>query len=256
MTLVEIPPFISDDERRKKDRETLIKTRLMHVYRFAQPFLGAKHLDIGTYDGFALSALAEAAQHVSSFDINRDILEVARKRPDVQRLLYEKRLSLYEMDARQINFPANSFDSATLIEVLGGAFEGSREDIFQMFTEAGRVLNQGAPLIFTIKSQSNEQILKQYFDWNVPKGYPQYRLPMEELLTESGFGSVDWYGHVFMKLTEQGNPVLPLRITTVGKTQQVELDEQYFIPQPADTFEGLEQTQFPLYWIGVTRTQS
>ncbi len=254
MILVEKPPFISEEERRKKDRETLIKTRLMHVYRFAQPFLGEKHLDIGTYDGFALSTLAEASEHVISFDINANILNIAQQRMDVQHLIAEERLSLFQMDARQIGFSDNSFDSATLVEVLGGAFEGTRSDISQMFRESKRVLKPNKPLIFTIKSQSNEQILKQYFDWDIPKGYPQYRPQMEELLAENGFSSVDWYGHVFMKLTEQGNPVLPLRITKAGETQQVELDEQYFIPQHEDRFEGFGQTQFPLYWIGVART--
>lgn len=51
----------------------------MHVYRFAQPFLGCNHLDIGTYDGFALDTLAESAEHVTPFNINADILNVARK---------------------------------------------------------------------------------------------------------------------------------------------------------------------------------
>lgn len=254
MVLAEAPIFFKEDDKRKRDRELLIKTRLMHVYRFAQQFIGDNHLDIGTYDGFALSIMADMAQHLTSFDINADILKVAIRRPDVIKLLTDKRLTLLQMDARQIGLPDKHFDSATLVEVLGGAFEGTRDDIYHMFTEAERVLKKGAPLIFTIKSQSNEQILKQYFDWDIPKGYPQYRLQMEELLVESGFGLVDWYGHVFMNLTEQGNPILPLRVTKEGGVQQVELDEKYFIPQAADIFETDEQSQLPLYWIGVAKT--
>lgn len=252
MTLAEIPQFTEED-RRKRDRETLIKTRLMHVYRFAQQFIGKNHIDIGTYDGFALSTLSEIAQHVTSFDINAEILEVAKQRPDVQSLLLRNQLSLSQMDARQIALSDNTFDSATLVEVLGGAFEGTRDDIFHMFSEAGRVLKPGAPLVFTIKSQSNEQILKQYFDWDIPKGYPQYRPQMEELLIESGFGFVDWYGQVFMRLTKEGNPVLPLRVSKAEGIQQVELDERLFLPKAAELFEHDRQKQFPLYWVGVAR---
>lgn len=253
MTLAEVIQY-TEEEKRKRDREVLIKTRLMHVYRFAQQLIGESHIDIGTYDGFALSTLSEIAEHVTSFDINADILEIAKSRDDVQSLLANNQLSLYQMDARHIALPNDTFDSATLVEVLGGAFEGTRDDIFQMFSEAGRVLKPGAPLIFTIKSQSNEQILKQYFDWNVPKGYPQYRPQMEELLIESGFGFVDWYGQVFMRLTKEGNPVLPLRVSKSEGIQQVELDERLFIPKAARLFEHEGQKQFPLYWVGVART--
>lgn len=245
-------------EARRRSRESLIKGRLNHVYEFAKPYIGSNHLDIGTYDGFALADLASAQQFTgltTSIDINPEMIQTASARPEVQSLIVAGKLNLLEMDAREMSsFPNTCFDSATIIEVFGGGFEGEEEDVRQIFLETQRVLQIGSPLVFTIKSRSSEQFLQQYFDWNVPKGYPQHRSHMERILAESGFSPVDWHGHVFVTLNEAGNPALPLVVSNTNGVLRTEIDKLKFRPQPAADFEkGEQQTMFPLYWIGVTR---
>ena len=219
-----------------------IETRLFHVYDFAQERIAAllgssvlRHLDVGTYNGFAQYKLARIAQKVYSFDIERKKLRSAQERPDVQTLIQQKQVMLYEMDAKHIAFADNTFDSATIIEVFGAGFDGKPEDVKAVFEGVHRVLRPGGVLVFTVRSRTMEMFLKTFETFDT-KGIALPRRTLNPILRPL-FNSVSWYGQ------------LTLPRATVDGVNGVFFPNEWkpdYTPHILD-----ETTHVPIFWTGV-----
>lgn len=115
------------EEYKRRQREKFIKSRLLHIYKFAlgENLIGLNHLDIGAYDGFALPTLAENGGLITSVDFNPDILAKALQDQEIQHLIYKGQLNLLQMDGRSLAFEDESFESVSVVEVLGGLLRAS-----------------------------------------------------------------------------------------------------------------------------------
>jgi SAM-dependent methyltransferase len=231
-------PEINESKPLKGEQN--IETRLFHVYDFAGDIIRSHigeglvdlHLDVGTYNGFALPRLVKIAQEVHSIDIDPQKLAKAGARPEVNALMNNGNVMLYEMDAKDIRFEENSFDSATIIEVFGAGFEGTSEDVARVFEGVHRVLRPGGVLVFTIKSRTIQELLQEVGTFDA-KGVALPRKVLNPILRPL-FGEPQWYGQRILRKTADG-VVLPYDLSNLS-----------YVPRPVDP-----QTEVPLFWVGV-----
>jgi ubiquinone/menaquinone biosynthesis C-methylase UbiE len=232
-------PSLTDKETKKQLREKNLQTRLFHVYDFASEaipslleFPSESHLDVGTFDGFALHKLVNIADVVHSIDIDHSKLVKATNRSDVAAFKHNGYVELYKMDATDIQFPPNSFDSATIIEVFGAGFEGNENDVAKVFAGVHRVLKPGGVLVFTVKSRTIEGFLEEVGTFD-PKGIALPRRFLNPILRPL-FGEPKWYGQRILKRSEEG-VIIPNNWSGLS-----------YEPRKVD-----EKTEIPLFWIGV-----
>ncbi|MFA9288377.1 MAG: class I SAM-dependent methyltransferase [Weeksellaceae bacterium] len=253
-------------ERIQREKLHFTEQRLLSIYDWFNTQVSTRqgrsrhHLDIGCYNGFALPTLAQAADHVTTLDIDPLMLQTALLRPSVQQLVFAQRLTLDQMDARAITYPDNSFTSASCIEVIGAGFEDQEgneiranelEHIQSVINGVHRVLQPGGLFTLTFKSQSNQR-LSEGFNFGTHKGVPLHRKDLRPML-EPLFGQVDWYGHVWTaRIPRIGNkyymgiPVVETRDET-GKYD--ELDPECF--EPISEAQLQADGKRPLYWIAM-----
>lgn len=231
-------------------RANLISNRLLHVYRFAGEIIGysENHFDAGTYNGFAIKELRKFAKKIATCDIDFEKLQEAKNNPDVDEFIKSGSVSLLHMDARNISLESDYFDSATCVEVFGAGFEGEETEVVSVFTGIHRVLKPGGIFIFTIKSKTNENLMRP-INWKFPKGYPMHRTPLEKEILNPLFGHVDWYGHMTVLINERGNMEIPGHSVKVDGEEIFVLDESIFVPQPIPD----PSKERPMYWVGVCR---
>jgi SAM-dependent methyltransferase len=248
--LLEHLDLASDEQYRKKARETLYKKRLFPIYDLAAQVFGPieRICDIGTNNGFAIDKLAQFACHVYTGDIDYPLLEEAQQNPDVQRLITAGRVQLMHMDGQYLPLPDNSMDGVDMIEVAGAGLKGSLEKIL---AESHRVLKPEGKLLFTMKSREAEHSILDQLQWNDLKGYPITRREIESMLDPS-FGPISWYGNVLLPINYQGKLELPGSIHHSNGRTQFRWDDEAFIPRPA---EEIEDTYINLYWTGIAVKQ-
>lgn len=215
-------------ERKKQERLSTLPARLMGVYNFANEFIpeGGIHFDVGAYDGIAFPELVKNAWHVLSIDISGPNLRKAALRDEVQ----QGKVSLMQMDAKDISLDPNTFDSATIVEVFGAGFKGNySDDVIQVFEGVHRVLKPGGTLIFTVKSEFAEELARQ-LDLFSKKGVVIPPKFLEDHLDDK-FDDKQWYGQMIAH---------DRRIPDVWKSED-------FVPKQVTD----PQCNPPLFWVGV-----
>ena len=228
-------------------RHGTIGERLHHVYRFAGKVIpyAPRLLDIGTYNGLGIKPLSNLCDELYSIEIDLDKLDEACENPEVTPLIEAGKVQLHHMDACDIRFDDNTFNAATIIEVFGAGFEGEETDIQNVFNGIHRVLTPGAPLLFTIKSSTNQRIFRP-FEWAFPKGYPLHRKTISQI-TDGLFSPINWYGQLIMKETEAGI-LMPAHINGLNEgIEQLVWNKGAFEPKAIEN----DLVERPMYWIGV-----
>lgn len=252
----EVPQVISETKKLKAE---FIESRLLHVYDFAAEVIGRveNHLDIGTYNGFALPRLATFASHVDSIDRDEAGLWRAEHRADVIPLIQQERVQLHHMDARNISLGINAYDSATIIEVFGAGFKGGKDDISKVFKGVYRSLKPGGTLVFTIKSKTTEDLLRT-FGFGFNKGVSLSREKLTEILSPL-FTPPAWYGQLLLR-PYQGGLFIPgvihvqngdpqIRFNRDSDDNQLQWSADSLIPQQIQN----PDIEKPMFWIGVCK---
>lgn len=215
-------PANDNPDQHRKYATLAVKERLSHVYMHGAKIIRARtgisnhHLDIGTHDGFAIPLMAVDytkdithegfpippwhkgfAKTITSIDINHDILSIARNNPDITPLIEMGYVNLVQMDANNLSFAPNSFDSATIVEVLGAGYVGNGiEGIKSMIQVVHETLKPGGILVMTCRSAKATSSMSGY-GLLMEDGYPIHT--PELLFLHDLFTKVDWYGQVNFK---------------------------------------------------------
>ncbi len=220
-------------------REEDIERRLFHVYDFATQIIASergspvdRHMDVGTYNGFALHKLANISRQVHSFDIDWGKLNLAKHRWDVAPLVAHEHAFLYQMNAVSLGFGDDVFDSASIVEVFGAGFEGGMDDVEAVFRGVHRALKPGGLVVFTVKSRTMEEILKTVGTFD-RKGVTLPRRVLHPMLRPL-FGEPRWFGQLVLKRAD-GGVVIPSAWSPNA-----------YVPRAVD-----EETEVPIFWIGV-----
>lgn len=234
------------------------RARLLPVYEFLNSITGhvATHLDIGTYDGFAIPTIAQSADHITSIDIDNEMLTVARQRPEIQELIATRRLDLVEMNACDIGerIPPSSVERVSCNEVFGAGFKGSNADVLKVFQGIFKVLTPGGVAIFTMKNDYADSLL------NLMLGFSDGSRPAKDLKGETISKTnlraisqlfrqrIDWYGQLTARLHKGKRPDLPF-IVDRNAHGGLSWDPIELQPRKIANFS----TERPLYMVGVLR---
>jgi len=108
-------------------------------------FVGDKVLDIGCGDGGLTSIMAERFKSVVGIDVNRDIVESAKKR--------FKNAHFICCLANDIPFADGFFDGAFCLQMLEHLFE---EDIEPTLMEISRVIKKGGYIVVAVPRAGDE----------------------------------------------------------------------------------------------------
>lgn len=249
-------------ERRKQfiksRKEQLPPTggRLKAVYEFAREVIGqvGAHLDIGTYNGFALETLCSFADVVVSGDISDSRLKEARQRPEVNQLIWEGRVHLAQFDGHSLPVASSSVDSASIIEVYGAGYRNNgRQSPADILREVGRILRPNGKLIFTIKGRASYNFLRDAVtDDEMLEEIIGTSVDIHDLRpTLKGlFSTVDWYGQIVTKRVP-GGTFIPGRLG-LSRYGGIVWNDDALIPRPiTDVYRDR-----PLYWVGVAQKAS
>lgn len=241
-------PYVPESDYRKMG---FTLGRLTAVYDFAAEQIGSSysHLDVGTYNGFALPRLARIANHIVSFDINGDKLQEAQRRPDIAALIADASVDLVQMDARRMGFYPEEFDSATMVEVFGAGFKGRTGEVESVFRGIHDALRPGGVLIFTIKSNPYRKMLRDgagFHQGSIKSmGTVIDRSMLRPVLREL-FPDTQWYGQFISERLEGGKgTVIPGDIMS----DTINWYNEAYIPQHLRSVTR----QKPLYWVAVCR---
>jgi len=112
-------------------------TKRLEALAALTPLTGRRLLDIGCADGTYTTRLAAGFKDVDAIDIEPERLDdfLAKLVATVDR-----KVSVYEMSADKLDFPAGVFDMVTAIEVLEhvGDLDGTLAEVHRVLTSGGR----------------------------------------------------------------------------------------------------------------------
>jgi 2-polyprenyl-6-hydroxyphenyl methylase/3-demethylubiquinone-9 3-methyltransferase len=158
-------------------------------------------LDLGCGYGRVAIELAKKAKKVIGIDISQDNIELAKS-------LYQEiaHLEFYEMNAVELNFPADMFDVTLCIQNGISAF---KEDPYVLLTEALRVTKKGGILLFSTYSSKIWQDRLHWFQIQADEkllGEVDYEQTKDGIIVcKDGFKAITYSGTDFLKLASEFN---------------------------------------------------
>jgi len=157
-------------------RERHIHTKILYELK-DQLFEQRSVISLGCGSGELEVILGREGHHITGIDVSDDALQVAEKHRKEEHL---DNVQFIKASIDNMPFPANSFDSAIMLEVLEHI---SYSDTEEIFTEIKRVLKPHAKLLITVPNKF------AYGDPGHIQVFTKGRLA--ELLDEQGL-SIEW----------------------------------------------------------------
>ncbi|MBI2616611.1 hypothetical protein HYW55_00580 [Candidatus Gottesmanbacteria bacterium] len=200
-------------------RRDALQSRLLAVYRWIPDVLGhdmrfpvGYFADIGGYDLFQTGTIAQFAHHITEIDIDKDIMEKGKSRPEVQELIKAGSVDFVVHDAQNLPMiPSRSQDITALVEVLGAGLEGPEEfqTVYNVIHEAQRITAPHGALVLTAKNAVLALHLAG-LGVHMEKGIPVHIEQLEFL--NQMFGKVTVYGQInYFNAYDDGRDRLWLR---------------------------------------------
>lgn len=246
--------------RPKRESKNLIKTRLFFVYDFIRDHIRQvkQLLDFGTYDGFGLPTLLQAANHVTTVDMNPKYIEKARKRLRHEGINADK-VKFIQSRIQEASIKNNYYDVVTIVELFGDGFRGQKKEVDDILKKAYKALKSGGTLILTLPSRSFDRRHAGDAKFaDKPGKQSIYRDDVSPSLKKYfGEKNIDWYGQDWT-LIIGGHPYdTSVTITRApgshgphtGKGTVLYDSNRYIIRQQQQFFGDVFET--PAHWIGV-----